>query len=654
MILVRCVIFVALRTRAFALRSLAIALPSLVIACVLLSAPASLALADPIATLNDGRAMLNDGGQPGEPALQLHGAWHFFKGRWIQPAELAGAAGSAELAPVPGTWQMGDPQPHPQLGTYWLEIMVDKPIANPALYFQRFCGASAIYFFRNGESPTEPLVTNGRPGTGSADEQPGGGDLLAELPALQPGLYHLLIQQSGFNVRSGGICGAVTLGDSAVQEHARALLMIKNTVIVTLLLGLALGSLVLGSQDGEKTASWLALIFTACALLIACTSGFLDTLLGANHPARSQWRFDLCFLALVWLPTGLLMLFRDTFDIRIPRIWIALALVGPALLTLVVLLAPQWVMPLPHTLMAWLYLQYVLAYGVLFVACKQRKRHALPIALANIPLPIAMAYDYYQFFHNGAPEIVSAYAVAFLIVVHGVIYTLKLGAAYQLAARLSTHLQEEVEESTRELRDKNHKLEQAQTALQRANESLRLLSITDGLTQVHNRMYFEQQFEQEWRRCARQGLTLSILMIDADHFKRLNDSAGHMVGDSCLRAIAAEIQRHFKRAGELVARYGGEEFIVLLPDTDPNKAVAVAETLRIAIENLPLEEADQRYRITISIGVSTTTPALEQQASQLLATADAALYEAKEAGRNRVHSIPLFSTRRPAQQQLHL
>lgn len=607
------------------------------------------------AHVNEGRALLHGGGQPQQPALALHGIWHFFPGRWVQPDELAAAAGQARPIRVPGTWQVASGQVPPQLGTYWLELIVDQPIARPALYFQRFCGASAIYFFRAGSPVATPVGTYGRPGTRATDELVGGGDLIASLPALQPGSYHLLIQQSGFKVRSGGICGPVTLGDTATQEHARSLLMIKNTVIVTLLLGLALGSLVLGSQDGEKTASWLALVFTACALLIGCTGGFLDALLGPDNPARAQWRFDLCYVALVWLPTGLLMLFRDTFEIPVARLWCRVGLAVPALLTLVVLLAPAAVMPLPGWVVAWLYLQFAAAYWVLFAACRQRKRYALPIALANIPLPLAMGYDYYQFFHNGMPEMVSAYAVACLIVVHGAIYTLKLGAAYQLAARLSSHLREEVEASTSELRDKNQKLEQAQTALQRANEALRQLSITDGLTQVHNRMYFEQQFEQEWRRCARQGLTLSILMIDADHFKKLNDSAGHLVGDSCLRAIAAEIQKHFKRAGELVARYGGEEFIALLPDTNQNKAVAVAETLRMAVENLLLEEGGQRYRVTVSIGVSTTTPALEQQPAQLIATADAALYEAKEAGRNRVHSIPLFSARRPmTQQQLHL
>ena len=606
--------------------------------------------------VNEGQLILHDSAQLQAAPLSLSGTWHFFPNRWIDAAHLAAAAAQAQTATVPNVWQATEQYPLPQLGSYWLEILVERPIAHaPALYFQHLCGASALYFFRDGELPSTPLASNGHPGLTRESESAGGGDLLAALPPLQPGLYHLLIQQSAFHFRTGGLCGAVTLGDSAVQQHTHALLIIKNTVIVTLLLGLALGALVLGSQDGEKTAPWLALIFTACALLIAGTGGFIDTLLGPGSLAHAHWRFEICYTALVWLPAGLLMLFRDTFNIRVPRPLSILTLTTPVLLMLILLLAPTRVMPLPKVLVVWLYAQYLLAYAVLFMACKRRRRHAFLIALANVPLPFAMAYDYYQFFYYGATDILSPYAIAFLIVVHGVIYTLKLGTAYQLAARLSTHLQEEVEQRTKELRDKNNKLEQAQTALQRANESLRLLSITDGLTQVHNRMYFEQQFEQEWRRCARQGLTLSVLMIDADHFKKLNDSAGHLIGDACLRAIAQEIQQHFKRAGELVARYGGEEFIVLLPDTNQNKAVAVAEGLRMAIENLSIEQTEQRYRVTISIGVSTTTPALEQQASQLLATADAALYEAKEAGRNRVHSIPLLSTRRVmAQQQLHL
>src|SRR5690606_34489065 len=105
-----------------------------------------------------------------------------------------------------------------------------------------------------------------------------------------------------------------------------------------------------------------------------------------------------------------------------------------------------------------------------------------------------------------------------------------------------------------------------------------------------------------------QRLPLSVLMIDADHFKQLNDSAGHLAGDQCLQTIAMEIQRHFKRAGELVARYGGEEFVVLLPDTNQSKALAVAEGLRVAIERLTIRHAGRQYRVTVSIGISSTIP----------------------------------------------
>jgi len=146
------------------------------------------------------------------------------------------------------------------------------------------------------------------------------------------------------------------------------------------------------------------------------------------------------------------------------------------------------------------------------------------------------------------------------------------------------------------------------------------------------------------------------LMIDADNFKQLNDSAGHLVGDICLQTMAREIENHFKRSGELVARYGGEEFIVLLPDTNQSKALAAADSLRTAIEQLPLgDDSGTSYRITVSIGVSTTIPSIDQQPAQLIATADAALYDAKDAGRNRVHSIPIMSSRAAiTQQKLHL
>jgi diguanylate cyclase (GGDEF)-like protein len=356
---------------------------------------------------------------------------------------------------------------------------------------------------------------------------------------------------------------------------------------------------------------------------------------------------------LAWLPPALLMLFHHTLDVALPR-WLKLAnLAIPVALTLGFSVALDRFIPYPFALQLLWLAQLLAGYGVVVQAIRNKRDYAYVALASSLPLLAAFALDGYRYFQLNNIELYTPYAIALLVAMHAGIYTLRFGTAYRLAARLSAHLQEEVELRTRELSSKNSKLEQTQIDLKQANETLQRLSITDSLTGVHNRMYFEQQLEQEWRRCARQALPLSLLMIDADHFKQLNDSAGHQAGDSCLRMLSAEIARHFKRAGELVARYGGEEFIVLLPDTPQHKALAVAEDLRMAIEHMPLRHADNEYRVTISLGVSTVIPGIGQQPSQLIATADAALYEAKHAGRNRVHSISLLGGR-SAPQQLHL
>ncbi len=603
--------------------------------------------------ISEGRLLLPNQDNLRAQPLELNGNWHFFPDRWLTPAELTAAATHAEWAPVPG----GRPGKSAGISTYWLEVAIGKGIPEPStLQFQHICGAANVYFYRDGSGDNAPLLTAGQLGSEAAREKISGNNLLINLPALQPGTYRLLVHQSNFHLREGGLCGTISWGLTSTQTHARTIDTVKNTVVATLLLSLALGSLLLGSQNGERAAPWLALMCAACAVLIGINSG----LLGALLPPDSNWRGRLdyigIFSAMIWLPPALLMVFRHTFAIALPR-WLGLTnLAIPALLTLGLAFSITFFAQHPQIItVAWC-LQAFVAFAVLTAACQRGRQYAWIALAASVPLVIATLYDLYRFFAYGIIDILSPYAVAFLAAVHGGIYTLKFGASYQLAARLSAHLQEEVDLRTRELREKNYNLEQTQNALQRANETLRELSITDGLTRVYNRMYFEQQFEKEWRRCARHALPLSVLMIDADHFKQLNDSAGHLVGDLCLQAIAQEIENNFKRSGEVVARYGGEEFIVLLPDTNQNKALAVAEGLRIAIERLAFnDDAGTSYRVTVSIGVSTTVPSLDQRPEQLIATADAALYEAKDAGRNRVHSIPILASRAAmAQQKLHL
>ncbi|WP_193560085.1 GGDEF domain-containing protein [Pseudomonas arsenicoxydans] len=168
-----------------------------------------------------------------------------------------------------------------------------------------------------------------------------------------------------------------------------------------------------------------------------------------------------------------------------------------------------------------------------------------------------------------------------------------------------------------------------------AEQELALLAATDALTGVANRRTLDQTLRHEWFRAQRSGKPLSVLMVDADHFKAFNDRHGHQGGDDALRAVAKVICANVRRPGDLVARYGGEEFSVILAETDNAGARQIAEKIRVAVEQMPLV-ADAELPITVSIGISTWTTEKEISLEQLLFMADKALYQAKEGGRNRV------------------
>jgi diguanylate cyclase (GGDEF)-like protein len=202
---------------------------------------------------------------------------------------------------------------------------------------------------------------------------------------------------------------------------------------------------------------------------------------------------------------------------------------------------------------------------------------------------------------------------------------LELGARVKSMLRLKL-LQDQLVEKNREL--------------DRANKELDRLSRTDGLTGLFNRRYFEERFAVEFARSNRYRAPLSCLMIDIDHFKRLNDAYGHAFGDKVLQAVSG-VAQHMLRDVDMLARYGGEEFVALLPETGPVEALRVSERVRQGIERLKLVHEAQsneskRVHCTASIGVATfPVPGLES-AEALLRAADDALYAAKEAGRNRV------------------
>jgi two-component system, cell cycle response regulator len=174
--------------------------------------------------------------------------------------------------------------------------------------------------------------------------------------------------------------------------------------------------------------------------------------------------------------------------------------------------------------------------------------------------------------------------------------------------------------------------------LQEANLELNRLATRDGLTQVANRRHFDRYLDLQWREAQREQSELALILCDVDFFKKYNDGYGHLAGDDCLKSVAQALEKSLKRPDDLVARYGGEEFAVILPRTDLQGAAFMAQTLRLAIHKLAIPHGNSLVGpiVTMSLGVASVVPQVGQSPQELIAQADQALYQAKEAGRDRL------------------
>jgi diguanylate cyclase (GGDEF)-like protein len=176
-----------------------------------------------------------------------------------------------------------------------------------------------------------------------------------------------------------------------------------------------------------------------------------------------------------------------------------------------------------------------------------------------------------------------------------------------------------------------------QKELMETNRRLELLSITDGLTKLHNHRHFQDELLRAFEESSRYQRPLSMAMVDIDFFKKVNDTYGHAVGDEVLKAVAA-LFRESIRSTDLAARYGGEEFAVMMPETNLDEAMVFAEKIRALIESKPIDTQAGPVPTTVSVGVASVPYTKVRGPKDLIVAADKALYRAKKAGRNQVHA----------------
>jgi diguanylate cyclase (GGDEF)-like protein len=180
--------------------------------------------------------------------------------------------------------------------------------------------------------------------------------------------------------------------------------------------------------------------------------------------------------------------------------------------------------------------------------------------------------------------------------------------------------------------------------LQKERSELQVIAWSDGLTGLANRHMLDRTLGNLARAHRPLAKSLAVLMVDIDHFKNLNDRYGHPTGDACLKAVASALQAAMVRPNDIVARYGGEEFLVLMEDTDAAGATVVAERLRVAVQDLAIENLGSPLGIvTVSVGAANANLMQSVSAEDMVATADRALYAAKHAGRNQTRTMSAVS-----------
>jgi len=197
-------------------------------------------------------------------------------------------------------------------------------------------------------------------------------------------------------------------------------------------------------------------------------------------------------------------------------------------------------------------------------------------------------------------------------------------------------LQSKIDVADKQLIQNNRQLVQQSEELQRINEEFRKMSVTDSLTGLHNRRHFEELMKTEMEMSLRHGDVNSILVIDIDYFKRINDCFGHPGGDMVLKQVADQLKSNLRKT-DILCRVGGEEFVALCKRADKVAALSIGEKMRRDIERQPMRFGDEKIKVTISVGLATTNHLnLSQGADELYRQADAAVYHSKDQGRNRI------------------
>jgi diguanylate cyclase (GGDEF)-like protein len=573
------------------------------------------------------------------PLAYLSGEWRYFPGELIDPTSIPEGG---QLVSVPHTWngEAGPEIESPGKGFGSYALLLELPRNAPPFGIGISSISSALRFYVNGEL----LVSGGSVSSDPANALPGYSPGIYPLPASAEPLT-LVLHVSNFDHARGGFWEPAWVGSlDWLDEQADA------KVSLTVLLASAVGTIGLyhlllwSLRYRDETALTFALI---CAL-IALRALVVDDVYLLTLAEGISWNLllRLEYLTLPGLAAFTWLFFGQQYSKEVTRPMVITAITPCVMYMALILFAPVDVftglLSAFHVLAA----AFCIAGPVLVLRAVRNKREGAWAYFVCILIMCAFVLHDLLVARLNTLPILELAGGPFSLLPLGVTLVL-LPQAVILAAR-TARSSRELEQHSRELMEARDRLDnytrelesrvaERTAELEAANNQLARLARVDGLTGLGNRRHFDEQLAELWADHRRRASPLGLLLVDVDEFKHFNDTYGHQLGDDALRMVAQAMRESINRPRDELVRYGGDEMAALLPDTDLDGALIIAERMRAAVEEMDVPHLGANHTVvTISIGVAVTVPADDVVEGTLVEAADAALYQTKARGRNQV------------------
>jgi len=606
-----------------------------------------LGLSSPSATLlpiDNGSLKLHDWDFTKQGPVSLQGQWQTLPGL-IEPSTAQGLYLNTKrlsaTSHLVGLNSAIDADSELISSSYLLEIQGLRSTKNTALTMNTTCGASKVFLLNDAIAKGyELLLTAGVLSTPAGDFVPAKiQPRIANIGALAGQNHFLLIHNTRQAANKNKTCNTLEIGSVSQLSELRDQRLLSQGLLIAIIFSIALYAFGMYFQAHTSPNNlWLGLWALAGSAYLWTRAGLweigFDNWLQLSQAAH----YKIEYLALTLIgPLGI-QFYHYSYD----KFYVGKVLLKANFIFAGVLCFG--ILAFDFTLLS-RYLPLVFIYTaaqifgivyVIFNAVLDRKENSLLLLLSVLPLFAALFIDIIfqpQIFQHNP---ITQYTWVFFMFMHCIIQSKRLSLSLKESAKKSESLALEVEKKTEIFEEKNRQLLMVEDELRKTNNELKMLSITDGLTGTYNRLYFDHQFQVEWQRSRREKEPFSLILLDIDHFKIINDKYGHLAGDQCLRKMSEWIMDLFKRSNDLVCRYGGEEFAILLPNTPPEQALVAAETLRKLVKNTIVRYLDMEISMTISIGVSGMIPDAHHHPIEMLSATDKALYKVKNTGRNNV------------------